>query len=146
MAGNYFLLKRYVWANCLSSAVTTDFKELSPPFSRHYDEYFGQALRVRRLIKMDFEKVFRKEGCDVLLAPVTSGTPPLFSELGDVNGYDRERIDDYYTQPSNMAGVPSISVPFSVTRSGLPVAVQLIADFLNDGTVLDVAHCLTVTR
>ncbi|CAG9532534.1 unnamed protein product [Cercopithifilaria johnstoni] len=117
-AGNYFLMK------C------------------HYDEYFGQALRIRRLIKMDFDRVFRKEGCDILLTPVTSGIPPLFSEISDIDGYKREREDDFYTQPCNMAGVPAISVPFTKTEDGFPIGVQIIADHLKDGMALDVAERL----
>ncbi|VIO86550.1 Uncharacterized protein BM_BM13821 [Brugia malayi] len=117
-AGNYFLMK------C------------------HYDEYFGQALRVRRLIKMDFDRVFRKEGCDILLTPVTSGIPPLFSEISDTDGYRRECQDDFYTQPCNLAGVPAISVPFMRTADGFPVGVQIIADHLKDGIALDVAEKL----
>uniref|UniRef100_A0A8R1XUM5 Glutamyl-tRNA(Gln) amidotransferase subunit A, mitochondrial n=1 Tax=Onchocerca volvulus TaxID=6282 RepID=A0A8R1XUM5_ONCVO len=117
-AGNYFLMK------C------------------HYDEYFGQALRVRRLIKMDFDRVFREEDCDVLLTPVTSSIPPLFSEISDADGYKRECEDDFYTQPCNMAGVPAISVPFTKTADGFPIGVQIIADHLKDGLTLDVAEKL----
>lgn len=118
LAGNYFLMKR------------------------HYDEYFGQALRVRRLIKMDFDRVFRKEDCDILLTPVTADVPPLFSEFSDCDNFEREQTDDFYTQPSNMAGVPAMSVPFSETEDGLPIGVQVIADYMNDGLVLDVAKRL----
>lgn len=91
---------------------------------------------------MDFDRVFRMENCSALLTPVTSGIPPLFSELSDADGYVRERADDFYTQPSNMAGVPAISVPFMETSNGLPVAVQIIADHMNDGIALDVAKKL----
>ncbi|VDN18379.1 unnamed protein product [Gongylonema pulchrum] len=127
-AGNYFLMKR------------------------HCDEYFGQALRLRRLIKTDFDRAFRELKCDVLLTPVTSDVAPLFSELSDSSGYVRERADDFYTQPSNMAGVPAVSVPFTraAQRKDLPLAVQIIADYMNDGLVLDVAaklreHCMLAT-
>ncbi|KHN75720.1 Glutamyl-tRNA(Gln) amidotransferase subunit A, mitochondrial [Toxocara canis] len=117
-AGNYFLMKR------------------------HYDEYFMQALRVRRLIKQDFDRAFGELGCDALLTPVTCGVPPRFSEINQISGYERERIDDFYTQPANMAGVPAIAVPFAQTEKQLPVAVQIMADYLNDGLALDIAHAL----
>lgn len=91
---------------------------------------------------MDFDRVFRNEGCDILLTPVTSGIPPLFSEISDTDGHKREYQDDFYTQPCNMAGVPAISVPFTKTASGFPVGVQIVADHLKDGTILDVAEKL----
>lgn len=97
---------------------------------------------MRRLIKMDFDRVFREEGCDILLTPVTSSIPPLFSEINDTDGYKRERENDFYTQPCNMAGVPAISVPFTTTADGFPIGVQIIADYLKDGMTLDVAEKL----
>uniref|UniRef100_A0A914ZGW5 Glutamyl-tRNA(Gln) amidotransferase subunit A, mitochondrial n=1 Tax=Parascaris univalens TaxID=6257 RepID=A0A914ZGW5_PARUN len=117
-AGNYFLMKR------------------------HYDEYFLQALRVRRLIKGDFDHAFKDLGCDALLTPVTCGVPPYYSEINHISGYERERIDDFFTQPANMAGVPAIAVPFMETAEKLPVAVQIMTDYLNDGLALDIADCL----
>ncbi|VDK77418.1 unnamed protein product [Onchocerca ochengi] len=116
--------------------------DITSNMASHYDEYFGQALRVRRLIKMDFDRVFREEDCDVLLTPVTSSIPPLFSEISDADGYKRECEDDFYTQPCNMAGVPAISVPFTKTADGFPIGVQIIADHLKDGLTLDVAEKL----
>ncbi|OZC09872.1 Amidase [Onchocerca flexuosa] len=116
--------------------------DITSNMASHYDEYFGQALRVRRLIKMDFDRVFREEDCDVLLTPVTSSIPPLFSEISDADGYKRECEDDFYTQPCNMAGVPAISVPFTKTADGFPIGVQIIADHLKDGLALDVAEKL----
>ncbi|VDN03010.1 unnamed protein product [Thelazia callipaeda] len=137
LAGNYFLMKRLSYLVYLSSHMFRPHV-----FCSHYDKYFGQALRVRRLIKMDFDRVFQENGCDILLTPVTSGIPPLYSELNDADSYKRERADDFYTQPCNMAGVPAISVPFMKTEDGFPVGVQIIADYLKDGLVLDVAQKL----
>uniref|UniRef100_A0A914V5U4 Glutamyl-tRNA(Gln) amidotransferase subunit A, mitochondrial n=1 Tax=Plectus sambesii TaxID=2011161 RepID=A0A914V5U4_9BILA len=124
LAGNYFLLRE------------------------HYDEYFGQALRVRRLIAEDFARLFRPEQfgisstekVDILLTPVASSTAPLRADFErDDDGYTRERSDDYFTQPANMAGVPAISVPVTTAANGLPVAVQLVGDWMQDGQMLAVA-------
>lgn len=104
------------------------------------EKYFGKALKVRRLIKKDFDRVFREEGCSALLTPVTTGPPPYFSQMKE-GSYERERSEDFYTQPANMAGIPACAVPF-VNANGLPVSVQVMADHLNDGIVLEVASVL----
>lgn len=80
---------------------------------RNYEQYFEKALKIRRLIAEDFYRVFRggdenrKEKVDVLLTPATLSEAPLYSEwkAGLGQGYERERKDDYFTQPVNMAGM-----------------------------------------
>jgi Asp-tRNA(Asn)/Glu-tRNA(Gln) amidotransferase A subunit family amidase len=82
-------------------------------FIRHYDRYFGKALRVRRLIANDFYRLFRPKQfganddsnrIDALLTPVASQTAPAYSQF-NAGSYERERCDDYFTQPANMAGL-----------------------------------------
>uniref|UniRef100_A0A0N5AYD7 Glutamyl-tRNA(Gln) amidotransferase subunit A, mitochondrial n=1 Tax=Syphacia muris TaxID=451379 RepID=A0A0N5AYD7_9BILA len=120
LAGNFFLLKRYF---------------------AHVNKYFTRALKVRRLIKQDFDRVFREQNCSALLTPVTIGTPPLASQMKEGN-YERERSEDFYTQPANMAGIPACSVPFVKTEDGLSIAVQIMSDHLQDGIVLQIADQL----
>jgi aspartyl-tRNA(Asn)/glutamyl-tRNA(Gln) amidotransferase subunit A len=73
---------------------------------RHQERYVEKALRIRRLIADDFACVFHGENrVDLLLTPVTSDTAPLYSQFTRADdGYARERTDDYFTQPANMAG------------------------------------------
>lgn len=54
----------------------------------------------------------------------------------------RQRQDDYFTQPANMAGLPAISVPFATSSEGLPIGIQLICNYLEDYRLLDIANML----
>src|SRR3990167_785822 len=88
----------------------------------YYDAYYKKAMKVRTLIKQDFEKVFEK--VDVLVAPV-SPTPPF--RLGEkVNDPLAMYMCDVLTGPVNLAGIPSLALPAGFTRSGLPIGMQLI--------------------
>lgn len=101
----------------------------------YHDKYYLKALKVRTLIKQDFERAF--EDVDVLMAP-TMPTPafkigekmddPLSLYLSDVN-----------TVPINLAGVPSISVPCGFSE-GLPVGLQVIGNYFDEATILKAAH------
>ncbi|MFW5986855.1 MAG: Asp-tRNA(Asn)/Glu-tRNA(Gln) amidotransferase subunit GatA [Methanohalophilus sp.] len=101
----------------------------------YHDKYYLKALKVRTLVKQDFERAF--EDVDVLMAP-TMPTPafkigekmddPLSLYLSDVN-----------TVPINLAGVPSISVPCGFSE-GLPVGLQVIGNYFDEATILKAAH------
>lgn len=91
------------------------------------------------MIKSDFDRVFC-DGCDALLTPVTCGAPTRFKEINHFGSFQQERIEDFFTQPANMAGVPAIAIPFAKTKDDLPLGVQIMANFLNDGIVLDIAQ------
>ena len=70
---------------------------------RNYEAYFIQALKVRRLIAEDFQKVFN-EGIQFLLSPVTIGTANLYSEFVQKDEREQTTLQDVCTQPANMAG------------------------------------------
>uniref|UniRef100_A0AC35FVI4 Glutamyl-tRNA(Gln) amidotransferase subunit A, mitochondrial n=1 Tax=Panagrolaimus sp. PS1159 TaxID=55785 RepID=A0AC35FVI4_9BILA len=101
-------------------------------------KYFQQAAKVRRLIKEDFDRAFND--VDVLLTPVTSHSAPYYSVVSAAKFKHRQRQDDYFTQPANMAGLPAISIPFSNCNEGLPIGVQLICNYLEDFRLLDIAN------
>jgi len=103
-------------------------------------KYFQQAAKLRRLIKTDFDEVFTK--VDALLTPVTSHSVPLYSEVEAVKFKQRQRLDDYFTQPANMAGLPAISVPFAYCKDGFPLGLQIICNYLEDYKCLDLAEKL----
>lgn len=119
-----------------------------------------KSLKVRRLIAEDFFKLFRRDKVDLLLTPVTLSHAPLYSDWKlDNDGYRRERSDDYFTQPVNMAGmtdfltaeenglvratmysgVPAITIPVGISSDGLPIGLQLISDVLTEKKLLSVA-------
>jgi aspartyl-tRNA(Asn)/glutamyl-tRNA(Gln) amidotransferase subunit A len=104
--------------------------------SGYYDAYYLKALKVRRLIKNDFDQAFQK--CDVLLCP-TAPTPPFrFGEKMDdpLTMY----LTDIYTIGANLAGLPALSMPAGFTDDGLPIGMQLMAAPFEDSTILRVAH------
>jgi aspartyl-tRNA(Asn)/glutamyl-tRNA(Gln) amidotransferase subunit A len=89
----------------------------------YYDAYYGKAQRVRTLIINDFAKAY--ERFDLLLSPTS---PTTAFELGaKVSDPLTMYLNDVCTIPSNLAGQPSMSVPFGVGDDGLPVGVQLLA-------------------
>jgi len=75
-------------------------------FLRNYDKYFMQALKVRRLITLDFEKVWN-QGLDVLLTPVTLSAAPTYSDFTQLDSRTQTSVQDYCTQSPNMAGKPA---------------------------------------
>jgi len=90
--------------------------------SGYYDAYYLRASRVRRLIKEDFDKVFKEY--DVVLTP-TSPTPAF--KIGEKTDDPLSMyLSDIYTISVNLAGVPAVSVPCGFTKSGLPIGMQLI--------------------
>ncbi|MFK8111512.1 MAG: Asp-tRNA(Asn)/Glu-tRNA(Gln) amidotransferase subunit GatA [Rubripirellula sp.] len=96
------------------------------------DQYYNQALKVRRLIKGDYDAAFNQ--CDLLLGPATP-TPafPLGEKIDDpIQMY----LCDLFTVGANLAGVPAISLPAGVDEAGLPVAVQLQAPVLEESRLL----------
>ncbi|MFN4260760.1 MAG: Asp-tRNA(Asn)/Glu-tRNA(Gln) amidotransferase subunit GatA [Gemmataceae bacterium] len=91
--------------------------------SGYYDAYYLQALKVRRLIKNDFDKTFAE--CDVVAGP-TAPTPAF--AIGDkVDDPLAMYLSDIYTISANLSGIPGISIPCGFTKSGLPIGLQLQA-------------------
>ncbi len=99
----------------------------------YYDAYYKKAMKVRTLIKQDFETVFEK--VDVLVAPV-SPTPPF--KLGEkVNDPLAMYMSDVLTAPINLAGIPSLALPAGFTKSGLPVGMQFIGPQMGESILFE---------
>ena len=108
--------------------------------SGYYDAYYGRALKVRTLIRRDFEEAFRK--VDALLTPVAP--TPAF-KVGAVQDPIKMYLNDLFTIPGALAGNCSISVPAGFTRPEgdeppLPVGVQFVCDAFREDTLLGVAR------
>ncbi|PWK14812.1 Asp-tRNA(Asn)/Glu-tRNA(Gln) amidotransferase subunit GatA [Tumebacillus permanentifrigoris] len=103
--------------------------------SGYYDAYYLRAQKVRTLIKQDFDQVF--ENYDVILSPTAPTTAFELGKKSDdpVTMY----LNDIYTIPVNLAGIPAISVPCGLSN-GLPVGVQFIGKAFDESTLLRVAH------
>ena len=100
------------------------------------DQYYNQALKVRRLIKGDYEAAFTQ--CDLLLGPVT---PTTAFKLGDkIDDPIQMYLCDLFTVGANLAGVPAISIPAGFDASGLPIGLQLQAPVLEEARLLFAAN------
>jgi aspartyl-tRNA(Asn)/glutamyl-tRNA(Gln) amidotransferase subunit A len=102
------------------------------------DQYYGKAQRVRTLLVRDFTEALRE--VDVFLGPTAPTTAFKIGEL--VNDPAQLYLMDICTVTANMAGLPAISVPWSVDHTGLPIGVQLIAGPLQEPTLLRAAASL----
>ena len=101
----------------------------------YYDAYYLKAQKIRRLIKNDFVSAFTE--VDLILGPTT---PNLPWQLGSKNNDPvAAYLEDIYTVPANLAGIPSLSMPAGII-DGLPVGVQLQAPYFQEARTLQVAH------
>ncbi|KAF7274505.1 hypothetical protein GWI33_012849 [Rhynchophorus ferrugineus] len=105
--------------------------------TRNYEKYFNKALKVRRMIADDFHKVW--EEVQLLLTPTTLTTAPLYKDFVQKTNRDQCALQDYCTQPANMAGVPAISIPIKLSPEGLPISLQLMGRNLSEPMLLAVA-------
>jgi len=104
----------------------------------YYDAYYLKALKVRRRIAEDFDKAW--ETCDALLTPTA---PSAAFALGERNADPIAMyLNDVFTVTTNLAGLPSISVPAGLVAQGLPLGLQLIGRALDEGTVFSLAGAL----
>ncbi|MDP3784965.1 MAG: Asp-tRNA(Asn)/Glu-tRNA(Gln) amidotransferase subunit GatA [bacterium] len=103
----------------------------------YYDAYYSRAQKIRYLIRKDFENVFKD--VDVLLTP-TAPNPPW--KIGEKTQHPLSMyLEDIFTVPANLAGVPAMSVPFGQAR-GLPVGVQLTAPWFEEWRLFEVGRVL----
>jgi aspartyl-tRNA(Asn)/glutamyl-tRNA(Gln) amidotransferase subunit A len=102
----------------------------------YYDAYYIQAQRVRRLIARDFAEVFKR--CDVIMGPTSPTTAFRIGEkMGDpVQMY----LNDIYTIPANLAGLPGLSIPCGIDAKGLPVGLQIVGNYFAEAKMLGIAH------
>ena len=102
----------------------------------YYDAYYGQAQKVRTLIKRDFEQAF--ESVDVVAAPVAPTTAFRIGEHTDdpLAMY----LEDVFTLPANLAGVPGLAFPVGFDGRGLPVGMQLMGPHFGEATLIRLAH------
>ena len=102
----------------------------------YYDAYYGQAQKVRTLIKNDFEDVFKS--VDAIAAPVA---PTTAFKLGEHrNDPLAMYLEDVFTLPANLAGVPAIAFPVGFDESQLPIGMQLMAAPFQENTLFHMAH------
>ena len=105
----------------------------------YYDAYYLQAQKLRRMIANDFQNAFQQ--CDVIAGPVT---PTVARPIDTTAGAQRDPVAEYladiFTLPASLAGLPGMSVPCGLGEHGLPVGLQLIGNYWQEGTLLRTAH------
>tara|TARA_B100001175_G_scaffold114472_1_gene97147 strand:+ start:19 stop:1467 length:1449 start_codon:yes stop_codon:yes gene_type:complete len=104
-----------------------------------YDAYYKKAQQVRRLIKNDFDNAFKH--VDLIMSPTTRGTA---FEAGSMSDPIQMYLEDLFTVPANLAGLPGISIPSGYLDSK-PLGIQLIGNSLQESQLLNVAHNFQMT-
>jgi aspartyl-tRNA(Asn)/glutamyl-tRNA(Gln) amidotransferase subunit A len=104
--------------------------------SGYYDAYYLKALKVRNLIRGDFNRAF--EQCDCIMMPVA---PTTAFKIGEkVNDPLQMYLSDIYTIAANLAGVPGISIPCGYDDKGLPIGLQIMAPTFTEDKLLRIAR------
>src|SRR3984893_13397592 len=106
----------------------------------YYDAYYGKAQRVRTLVLRDFQRAF--ERVDVIVAPTTPG---VAFKMGEREDPLQMYLNDVFTIPVNLAGLPGLSMPAGFTQTGLPIGLQIIGKAFDEATLLRVAKAYEAT-
>jgi aspartyl-tRNA(Asn)/glutamyl-tRNA(Gln) amidotransferase subunit A len=101
----------------------------------YYDAYYGQAQKVRTLVRRDFDQAFAR--VDLLVAPTTPG---VAFKMGEKEDPLQMYLNDIFTIPVNLAGLPGVSIPGGFTQTGLPIGLQLIGRAFDEATLLRAAR------
>lgn len=107
--------------------------------SGYYDAYYRKAQKVRRLIKQDFIEAFKK--VDAILTPVTPSAAFPIAGSKDTDPI-KMYLNDVFTIPVNLAGLPAISVPSGFDNDGLPLGLQIITKAFDEQSAFDIALAL----
>ena len=104
----------------------------------YYEAYYIKAQKVRNLISKDFKNAF--EQCDFIVTPSTPSSAFPIGEKEDdpISMY----INDIFTVPASLAGIPGISIPFGKTKDNLPLGLQILSNHFTEQTILDAAYYL----
>jgi len=106
--------------------------------SGYYDAYYLKAQKVRRLIKNDFNNAFQK--VDAILTP---STPSSAFKVGDKsNDPVSMYLNDIFTVPVNLAGLPGISIPAGLDKKGYPLGLQIIGKSFDEQAILNIAYSI----
>mgnify|MGYP001235839509 CR=1 FL=1 len=106
--------------------------------SGYYDAYYLKAQKVRRLIKNDFDEAYKK--VDAILTP---STPSSAFKIGEkTNDPVSMYLNDIFTVPVNLAGLPAISIPAGIDKKGYPLGLQIIGKAFEEQNILNIAFSM----
>lgn len=104
----------------------------------YYDAYYVKAMKVRTLIRADFDRAF--QSVDVILTP---STPTPAFKVGEKNNDPLQMyLEDIFTAPGSLAGIPGLNVPAGFTKTGLPIGIQLMGPQWSEGLLLQMGKLL----
>lgn len=123
-----------------------------------FDNYFLQAQRIRKMVRADFDRVFRAPNplrlrdanevlnnsarqVDVILHPSAVGPATLLSDIGSMSALEAY-LQDVLTVPASLAGLPALSVPMGQARNGWPLGVSIVSQWGHDHLVLDIGSII----
>ena len=109
--------------------------------SGYYDAYYIKAQKIRSLIKSDFVEAFKK--VDAILTPSTPST--AFEIANEPSDPVQNYLNDIFTVPVNLAGLPGISIPYANDENNLPIGLQLITNSFEEQKLLNVAKNIEET-
>ena len=104
----------------------------------YYDAYYLKAQKVRKLITNDFTNAYKE--CDLILTPTTPSTAFQIGEKEDdpIKMY----LNDVFTVPASLAGIPGISIPYGRSKDGLPLGVQILSRHFDEQSIFNAASYL----
>ncbi len=100
----------------------------------HYDAYYLQAQKIRRLIAQDFQQAFNQ--CDVIMGPVA---PTEAWDINDADNFQHTYLADIYTLSVSLAGLPGMSIPCGFGAGKRPLGLQVIGNYFDEARLLQVA-------
>jgi aspartyl-tRNA(Asn)/glutamyl-tRNA(Gln) amidotransferase subunit A len=106
--------------------------------SGYYDAYYSKALKVRRVIKNEYDKLFSSIDC--LFIPTTSTT--AFSLKNNLEDPIKMYLSDIFTVPFNLIGAPSLNIPAGKTKDNMPIGFQIAGNAFKEETLFNFAHSL----
>lgn len=110
----------------------------------YYDAYYKKAQQVRRLILEDFKNAFKN--VDAILTPVAPSAAFSIKDAKSNNDPVAMYLNDIFTIPASLAGMPGISVPAGISKDGLPVGMQIIGNHFDEQTILNVASVIEKSK
>ncbi len=113
--------------------------------AQYSEQYYNRALKVRAMLRHDFEQVFGIQGKYKLDALLTPTTPTTAFPIGAIYGDSvLMQYSDQFTVPANHAGIPGISLPAGIATDGLPVGVQLLGPDFSEQTLLQMGRAIEI--
>lgn len=105
----------------------------------YFDAYYRKAQRVRRLILQDFNEAFKQ--VDAILTPATPSAAFPIAGSKEIGQKDPVKmyLNDVFTIPANLAGLPAISVPAGYDKDGLPLGLQIITKHFDEQTMFNIS-------